>query len=184
MAVTKENLIALSEFAEIAQEYCDFIDSLKNGKPDDLYRRLERLLTKLHITILPVQKDHAENKDPEFKDLELKTEDFMILLRHLKSLLESESSALKEWNLKLYKNKEIAEKYSDAVMRSATLDCDLAEIYQDIYSGLARWKIGTDDAIADAAWEWRFHFEAHWGDHLFGAMQSVHEILYHILDDD
>jgi hypothetical protein len=29
----------------------------------------------------------------------------------------------------------------------------------------------------DAAWDWRFHFQIHWGQHLVGAQRALHEYL-------
>ena len=55
---------------------------------------------------------------------------------------------------------------------------DLADIYRDLHNGLVLWNRGRPNAQAQAAWQWRFDYEMHWGEHLFRAMLTVHEIRY------
>jgi len=57
---------------------------------------------------------------------------------------------------------------------------DLTDIYRELRDGLALWKEATPDAQAEAAWQWRFNYEIHWGEHLFRAMLTVHEIRYQL----
>lgn len=47
---------------------------------------------------------------------------------------------------------------------------DLADIYADLHRGLALYRAGHTGA---AAWEWAFHFRAHWGDHAVGALAAL-----------
>ena len=67
--------------------------------------------------------------------------------------------------------------------RAGMLWDDLASIYQDLHDGLALWDLGTEDAQAEATWPWRFNYEAHWGEHLFRAMTTVHEARYQLYED-
>lgn len=54
---------------------------------------------------------------------------------------------------------------------------DLADIYRDVKEGLLQ--IGEPSARnADVAWEWRFGFQNHWGQHAVSAIQAVHSLLY------
>ena len=50
---------------------------------------------------------------------------------------------------------------------TADLADDLADIWRDIKPGLGLWSLGLRDA---AAWQWRFHFEAHWAHHITAAI--------------
>ena len=51
---------------------------------------------------------------------------------------------------------------------------DLADIYRDLKAGLSLYEA---EHPIDAAWEWRFRFQIHWGQHLVGAMRPIHEYL-------
>jgi Domain of unknown function (DUF5063) len=48
---------------------------------------------------------------------------------------------------------------------------DLADIWRDIKGGLALYDAGHPDA---AVWEWKQHFESHWGHHAAGAIYALH----------
>jgi len=48
---------------------------------------------------------------------------------------------------------------------------DLADIYRDLHAGLLLYGDGRHD---EAAWEWRFHFEVHWGQHALDALRALH----------
>lgn len=51
---------------------------------------------------------------------------------------------------------------------------DLADIYRDVKAGLSLFEARH---FTDAAWDWRFHFQIHWGQHLVGAQRALHEYL-------
>lgn len=55
------------------------------------------------------------------------------------------------------------------VQRAMLLWDDLADIDRDLSRGLMLWDRGSDNARTAACWEWRFHYEIHWGHHLFRA---------------
>lgn len=50
------------------------------------------------------------------------------------------------------------------------LSDDLADIWRDLKRGLLLWERNERDA---AAWEWRFHFDVHWGHHITGALYAL-----------
>jgi hypothetical protein len=44
--------------------------------------------------------------------------------------------------------------------------------HADVTRGLRLWDL---DVPREAAiWEWRFHFESHWGDHAIDALRALH----------
>jgi hypothetical protein len=56
----------------------------------------------------------------------------------------------------------------------SSISQDLAEIYGDLSRGLRRWESGDH---LEAAYEWRFGFQYHWGRHLvhvLGALYALH----------
>jgi hypothetical protein len=71
----------------------------------------------------------------------------------------------------------------EAARRVSMLFDDLADIYKDLSKGIRRFNLGTEDAIKSALWEWRFNFDFHWGEHLFMALTTLHEIRYQQFDE-
>ncbi|GGN07013.1 hypothetical protein GCM10009721_38370 [Terrabacter tumescens] len=49
---------------------------------------------------------------------------------------------------------------------------DLADIWHDLRAGLSL--VGGPPTVDNAVWEWRFHFEIHWGRHAVEALRAVH----------
>lgn len=48
---------------------------------------------------------------------------------------------------------------------------DIADIRRDLRRGLDLYDRGFPLA---ACWEWRFHFQIHWGEHLVGAQRALY----------
>ncbi|MBD2451990.1 DUF5063 domain-containing protein [Nostoc sp. FACHB-152] len=48
---------------------------------------------------------------------------------------------------------------------------NLTDIYLDLKKGLILYE---HSYFIEALWEWRFHFEIHWGAHLVGAQRAIH----------
>lgn len=61
---------------------------------------------------------------------------------------------------------------------AGSLSDDLLDIYRDLRRGLGLWEQrGAADPVASrvaAIWEWRFHFDNHWGDHATSALRALH----------
>lgn len=54
-----------------------------------------------------------------------------------------------------------------------SLSDDVLDVYRDIRGGLWSWE---KNEPANAIWEWRFSFDAHWGDHAARWMRFVRSI--------
>ena len=54
---------------------------------------------------------------------------------------------------------------------TGSLSDDLLDIYRDVKRGFVAVDRGRLDL---AAWEWRFHFDCHWGDHAVDALRMLH----------
>jgi hypothetical protein len=48
----------------------------------------------------------------------------------------------------------------------------MLDVYLDVGRGLKLWE--QDPNKAAAVWEWRFHFDIHWGDHAIDALRALH----------
>ncbi len=172
MSIFPKNMAALTEFAEVAQDYCVLIDSLSKGKPKDFYKKLQSLLGKLAYLILPVEQAMSEAGGDQFEHLDMTNKQRQELSRNTMAAISTEVEELVAWH------EETLEEGDRAFM----LFDDLAGIYGDLHYGLAIWREGTPDGPAEAAWEWRYNYDIHWAHHLFRAMTTVHEMLYDIME--
>ncbi len=55
---------------------------------------------------------------------------------------------------------------------AGSLSDDVLDIYFDVWRGLDLWKSKAPRAAA--IWEWRFHFDMHWGNHAVDALRALH----------
>lgn len=62
--------------------------------------------------------------------------------------------------------------YVEAAPVAGSLSEDLLDVYLDVRRGLDLWKSPAPRSAA--IWEWRFHFDAHWGDHAVDALRALH----------
>jgi hypothetical protein len=68
---------------------------------------------------------------------------------------------------------EVFDPYEKSEPVGGSLTDDLLDIYDDLRRGLALWDADGVTKIA-AIWQWRFHFEIHWGDHAIDALRALH----------
>jgi hypothetical protein len=54
---------------------------------------------------------------------------------------------------------------------AGSLADDVLDVYRDIRRGLTLWNASQ---TRNAIWEWRFHFDVHWGDHAVDALRALH----------
>jgi hypothetical protein len=180
MTTPDANLKALAAFAETAAAYCRFIDSLRAGRPERLYSTLETHLLNVHSGILPAQKEMAEKKHPEYKALAMTHEQWQGIADVIKVAVCSETQDVSLWHRSINTEEAVARLSEFDAHRAEMLWDDLADIYHDLHYGLALWSAGTPDSRAEAAWQWRWRYEYHWGEHLFRAMLTTHEIRYQL----
>jgi Domain of unknown function (DUF5063) len=68
--------------------------------------------------------------------------------------------------------------YDEGATVAGSLSDDLLDVYGDLQRGLVLWDKGgatkSNKLRIAAIWEWRFHFEIHWGDHAIDALRALH----------
>ena len=67
---------------------------------------------------------------------------------------------------------EVFDPYEQDEPVGGSLSDDLLDVYADVRRGLDLWD--RDVPKEAAIWEWRFHLEAHWGDHAVDALRALH----------
>lgn len=65
---------------------------------------------------------------------------------------------------------EVFDPYVDDERVAGSLSDDFLDIYRDLKRGLVAFDTGQQQ---DAVWEWRFHFDHHWGEHAVDALRAL-----------
>ena len=149
-------LEATNRFAACAREFCAWIEGGPCRPATDEVRFVLELLVNLYSAALALPEGEAPND-------------------------EVEDTTHEEW-LRLYQRcaflpvgryREVFNPLDDADDEpvTATIGDDLADIHRDIRRGLHRYQQSRPE---NAAWEWAFHFRAHWGHHATAALYALH----------
>lgn len=65
---------------------------------------------------------------------------------------------------------EVFDPYVDEERVAGSLSDDFLDIYRDLKRGLVAFDNGQQQ---DAVWDWRFHFDYHWGEHAVDALRPL-----------
>jgi hypothetical protein len=144
---------ALEVFADIVQRYCSWAES-PSGEPHDEMLAARKLLAELHLAALSLP-DLGPGEDTED---ELTADDWKIVCSRFQKLPVGGY-----W--------DVFDPLKEEAPVFNSLWDDLSDIYRDLKEGLLLYRNGR---IVEAAWEWRFNFEIHWGAHLTGAQRAIH----------
>jgi len=158
------------QFCDDARAYCRFIDSFSSGKPSDCYTSLLRLLSTLAKSGEALPWDMPERDDD--REERMTHSDWQKVSRMIAEVVEADCD-------------DLCEEHADdegAIDRVFMLWDDLADLYLDLIEGIRLSDVGSNDAIAEAVWQWRFGYEQHWGEHLLRALRTVHEIRFRCLE--
>ena len=141
------------EFAEVAARYCSWVES-EPGDPHEEMHTIRKLLAELHIAGLQIPDlGLGEEVERTLKHIDYKT---------VKNRFEG-LPVIGYWDVfdPLVGEEPVYNELPD----------DLADIYVDLKNGQIFYDRGQ---TVEAVWDWRFHFEIHWGAHLTGAQRAIH----------
>lgn len=148
---------AIEQFAEVARQYCAWAEG-ELGEAHEEMQRARLLLAELHLVALRLP-DLGIGKD---KDAARIPHDEWSLMFQ------------KFGNLPLTTYWDVFNPLEETEPVTNSLADDLADIYRDVKAGLSLFEAR---GFVDAAWDWRFNFQTHWGRHLVGAQRALHEYL-------
>jgi hypothetical protein len=170
---------ALGAFATLAAEYCRRVDEHHRAEREPFLRAMHALLPRLYSggLALPSTDTLYGAETPEDEEEENAVEEAPNITR------DPDRGDHEEWRA-LYASlgallgerdyyREIFDPYEPMTEAevTASLADDLADIHRDLRAGLRKWERGES---GEALWEWRFHFENHWGQHLTGALRALY----------
>jgi hypothetical protein len=166
-----------SAFANAARAYCDFIDAAIVQRPDPFYGPLQGLLIRLVELVEPLNCYAPDIKKRLQKKYGALADEFPGKHPEIGALVSADSRQLQEWA------SEWEEHDSAGNDRRFMLWDDLGDVYRELRQGLVLWDLQTAPACSEAAYVWRWSYEHHWGDHLFRAAQTIHEMRFGIYRD-
>jgi hypothetical protein len=140
------------DFAEAARQLCALLDE-KRRDSKELWRELARRLAELCALALKLPAgepgDMEARREPRHADPVFRDDHFLVIFDPFGDDREPVTGSL-----------------GDAI----------GDIRQDLATGLAHFDAGEIDA---AAWEWRFGFYSHWGEHATSALRALYWLLRH-----
>ena len=157
MELTNDIPPGIKHFAEVCRRYCAWAEGPFGDSQGEM--RLARLLL-AELNLAAVQlPDLGIGKDIDA--VEIPVEDWSRVFQ-------------KFGNLPVTTYLDVFNPLKDTEPVTSSLADDLSDIYRDVKGGLALF---DSQHPVDAAWEWRFNFQIHWGQHLVGAQRAIHEYL-------
>jgi hypothetical protein len=173
-----ENIVyskSVIEFATVANEYCNFIETQQSYELRPFLSTLQKLLPLLYLktSMIPALPDD----DAETPDKYLTEVDYTFLLNKLTAKLGSNDSYLEVFDPGM--------QFSETPIESSISE-NLCDIYQDLKDFVFAYRMGTTEIMSDAIWECKKNFEEFWGQKLVNGMRAIHALLYSdtLLDDD
>lgn len=137
------------KFAEAARRYCEFVDTAATFSRSGRLHCARQLLAELVHAACDLPRGDAEGPDANAE-------------------VPTPSSWPGFGDHDVYW--EIFDPYEEEPPVCGSLSDDLLDIYSDLRRGLAAYDAGD---VGSAVWEWRFHFDHHWGDHAVDALRAL-----------
>jgi len=158
-AISQRSITRLEEFRHLAEQYIRIIGH------HDRYP-IRRLLQELHQLVPALYAAGVRLPSPlskrQVKPDRVSLEEWRRLVLSLRRRLGN-----RDWY------REVFDAYdrSDRGVVIGSLADDFADIYGDLQYGLSCWRQGDRD---EAAWQWRFGADYHWGEHATSAMRALY----------
>ena len=162
------------EFADTARRYCSLIDAHSAHSAEDLLRQLGTLLPELLYRGASL---HMDDREADLPPVDPN--------RHAawETLSDSLNAHLGDFDLYWEVFDPVNRDEDDPI--SATLSDGLADIYLDLVSGHAFAETPDTHISVSTVANWRFQYEAHWGQHAASALRAIHSWLFaHELSTD
>ena len=147
----------INDFAKIADQFCSWTESLQKSDEvnlDDLLIMLSSMLNKGLMMPPPESYNVDEVAD------RLTHEDWKSIHKKYTPI-----------KFQYYREVFDPHDFDDDEPVTGDLHDDLADIYIDIKPGLLLFRKGL---ISEAAFEWKFSFSSHWGEHILSAMRAIY----------
>jgi hypothetical protein len=178
MEENSENIIyskSVIEFATVANEYCNYLESQQSLSLKQFLSTLQKLLPLLHLktSMIPSLSDD----DFETPEKYLSEVDYTFLLNKITARLGSYDSYLEVFDPGM--------QFSETPIESSIAE-NLCDIYQDLKDFIFAYRMGTNEIMNDALCECKKNFEEYWGQKLVNGLRAIHSLLFSdsLLDEE
>ncbi len=163
--LNRDEMEKVEKFAHLARQYCEMLEKDNTSSAEDFLKRAAWLFSALYNAALDLPLAFPDSDDL-IKDTVSGEESAKICRKPLKKL---------EHDFYWHTFEPFNEK-EEPVFGGSLFD-DFFDIYHDIKNALNVYENGNLEEQMEAAWDWKFNFEHHWGNHLTGALYGLHCIL-------
>ena len=154
------------EFAASANEYCKYLEGIKEIDGIEILRVMQRLLPFIYLraSLLPMLEPILEDSNE-------------------KTVTEFDWTRMHDTLLAKIGNNDpfpVIVDMGDPAdgLYTGSIAESLTDIYQDLKDFIASYKSGNEDVMNDAVWEVLMNFEEYWGKKMISVLGAVHTVLY------
>jgi hypothetical protein len=154
------------EFAASANEYCKYLEGIKEIGGIEILKVMQRLLPFIYLraSLLPMLEPVLEDGNE-------------------KTVTEFDWTRMHDMLLAKIANNDpfpVIVDMGDPAdgLYTGSIAESLSDIYQDLKDFTVNYKTGTDEVMNDAVWEVLMNFEEFWGRKLLNALSAIHTVLY------
>lgn len=159
------------EFAASANEYCKYLENIKDIEGIEILRVMQRLLPFIYLraSLLPMPEPALEESNE-------------------KTVTEFDWTRMHDTLLAKIGNDDpfpVIVDLGDPAdgLYTGSISESLADIYQDLKNFIVSYKSGNEDVMNDAVWEVLMNFEEFWGKKMINVMGAIHTVLYSLADE-
>ncbi len=159
---------AVVEFVTVANEFCNFLETVKDREWIDFISISHKLLPLLYYkaATLPKIEPNFDESNEKF----VTEDDYNYIHQNLLKKLGQYDNYQEVFD-------PIRQETEEPV--SASLAENFADIYQDLKDFLMLYRVSPVDIMNDAVWECCQNFERYWGQKLVNALRALHQLNYH-----
>lgn len=155
------------EFVTVANEYCTYLENIKELSRIDITKHLQKLLPLIYIkgSLLP----ELDEDEEIFAEKFVSEDDYNYLVEVLKSKFKDLDPYLEVFKSDM--------EYSEEPL-PASISEDLADIYQDLKDFIVNYRIGSEDGMTAALYECKANFALYWGQALTNCLRAIHNLIF------
>lgn len=165
----------IDEFVETARQFCHLVENHENEPLGRFIRKLQQLLPLLYYQAVKLP-DAGSRIDYSY-EREITHDQWQSLFERLVQHLGTHDQYWLVHDIDL-----IADDVPEAVLSS--LSDDLTDIWRDLKNSLLHWEVADEPLRRELIWQWRFHFDSHWSDHVIDAMRAINRMCQDIENNE
>jgi hypothetical protein len=153
------------EFVRVANDYCQFLEELKDIGGKTFISTSLRHLSAVYCTFLGIGSTDPVEDSPG--DPTVSEQDWSALFQRIAMLLGPHNDTIRVADEGEFDRSEVL---------SHTISEDMADVYQELRDFTSIYSRGVEEFMNDAGWELNERFAEHWGKKLLRALSALHEL--------